>query len=207
MRWYAGIGARKTPPEINTLIFLLSIKLAEDGWGLSSGGAILGADANFFAGYKEYSRMRTNDVSHQCRIMLPDGRHKFLKEPDNRDFMKVTYLLTESFMREQALKEIATVHPNWNSCIDTYYGDLHGRNALVIKGFDLTTPVSRCIYWAEVRNGVIQGGTGTAVRLAQACGIPCMNLNDPLNVDKCLRYLDISRERWLSLAGIPNASS
>lgn len=206
MRWYAGIGARKTPSEIGTLMYLLAIKMAEDGWGLSSGGAIDGADARFFGGYKEYSRMRPYDTSHQCRIILPDAKHKFLKDPDNHGF-RVIQLFSECFLREQSFKEISAFHPNWNACTGNYMGELHGRNACVIKGFDLTAPVERVIYWAEVRNGVVQGGTGTAVRLAESLGIPTMNLIEPDNVERCLRYLGITRERWLSLAGVKNATS
>lgn len=207
MRWYAGIGARKTPSDVGTLMYLLAIKMAEDGWGLSSGGAVDGADARFFGGYKEYSRMRPYDTSHQCRIILPDMRHKFLREPDNCNFRNVVQSFSNCFMREQALKEISAQHANWTSCAGNYFGELHGRNACVIEGFDLTTPVERVVYWAEVRNEIVKGGTGTAVRLAQSCGIPTMNLIEPDNVERCLRYLGITRERWLSLAGVKNATS
>lgn len=206
MRWYAGIGARKSPKEILTLQYLLAIKLAEEGWGLSSGGAIEGSDEAYWKGYKEYSRMRTDDTNHQCRIIIPNSSHKFLRNPDNKGF-RVVQLFSDCFLRDQALDEISKFHPNWNACIGNYMGELHGRNACVIKGFDLTAPVERVIYWAEVRNGVVQGGTGTAVRLAEAAGIPTMNLIEPDNVERCLRYLGITRERWLSLAGKENASS
>lgn len=46
MRYYTGIGSRKTPPEILKLMTAVAKKLKKEHWILRSGGAI-GADSAF----------------------------------------------------------------------------------------------------------------------------------------------------------------
>lgn len=46
---YAGIGSRKTPPDILHIMVKMGIKLGREGWELRGGGAD-GADSSFYAG-------------------------------------------------------------------------------------------------------------------------------------------------------------
>jgi hypothetical protein len=69
------------------------------------------------------------------------------------------------------------VHPCWNKCSGAAK-KLHARNVHQILGKDLNSPVSFVIYWAETKNGLVQGGTATAVHLAKNLNIPTHNLKE-----------------------------
>ncbi len=56
-KYYAGIGSRKTPPEMMSLMTDLAARLEEQGWILRSGGAI-GADSAFQLGVKDPDNQR-----------------------------------------------------------------------------------------------------------------------------------------------------
>ena len=49
MKYYAGIGSRRTPGRVLTLMTRVAIELAKNGWTLRSGGAF-GADTAFERG-------------------------------------------------------------------------------------------------------------------------------------------------------------
>jgi len=55
--YYAGIGSRKTPPDILALMEACAYKLARYGWNLRSGGAP-GADQAFERGVAQANRER-----------------------------------------------------------------------------------------------------------------------------------------------------
>lgn len=63
---------------------------------------------------------------------------------------------------------------------------LHARNVCQILGLDLKTPSDFVLYWAYEKNGVVRGGTRTAVNLARRCGIPTYNLyHDDVMIKWC----------------------
>lgn len=64
-------------------------------------------------------------------------------------------------------------HPNWGAC-RPYVRQLHGRNAMILLGKDLHTPVDFVVCWTPA--GVITGGTGMAIRIADEMEIPVVNL-------------------------------
>lgn len=64
-------------------------------------------------------------------------------------------------------------HPNWGACND-YARKLHGRNAMIVLGRDLKTPIVGLYCWTP--GGLIIGGTGLALRIAKAHGILTINL-------------------------------
>jgi hypothetical protein len=63
-------------------------------------------------------------------------------------------------------------HPAWDKCND-YARKLHGRNAMIIMGSDLRSPVSFVICYAKDEN---KGGTSLGIRIARANNIPIINL-------------------------------
>lgn len=70
-------------------------------------------------------------------------------------------------------------HANWSNC-SPYAKGRHTRNAFVIHGYHLDNPVDAVVTWAELDNfGMPMGGTGLAIRMAQAANIPVFNLNTP----------------------------
>jgi len=80
---------------------------------------------------------------------------------------------------EEAIELTSKYHPTWDRCND-YAKKLHGRNAHIILGKDLKTPVECVICWTK--NGQASGGTGQGIRIAQAHSIPVFNLKSQTTV-------------------------
>ena len=72
-------------------------------------------------------------------------------------------------------------HPAWHRCSERAQ-KLHGRNAFQVLGHDLKTPSKFLICWtpdgavSDVERSIKTGGTGTAVSIASAFGVPVYNL-------------------------------
>mgnify|MGYP006307016045 CR=1 FL=1 len=64
-------------------------------------------------------------------------------------------------------------HPNWNAC-KPYVKKLHARNAMIVLGKNLDKLVDFIICWTP--GGTGSGGTGQALRIAKAYGIPIYDL-------------------------------
>ena len=78
--------------------------------------------------------------------------------------------------RLDALAPIAAaLHPAWNRCSPAVR-KLHARNAAILLGPDpgRPVPVRAAVCWTE--GGRAQGGTGMAIRIAQAHGIPVLDM-------------------------------
>ena len=65
------------------------------------------------------------------------------------------------------------VHPAWDRCNEWARG-MHSRNCHQILGYDLQSPVDAVICWTP--DGVVVGGTATALKLSMKAGIPIFNL-------------------------------
>ena len=151
---YAGIGTRATPPNVLADMAVMAGWLARTGWQLSSGGAD-GADGAFAAGAP----------AGQRRIWLPWRGYNGHRGPDCR-------VLSAAAMT--ACMEIAAaLHPSWDRCSPAVR-KLHARNAVVLLGETLDRPVDACVAWTA--EGRVTGGTGMAIRIAEAHGIPVFNL-------------------------------
>lgn len=148
--FYTGIGSRQTPDEIQWHMMHLAEDLALLGHVLRSGGAD-GADTAFEIG---------------C---------------DRRGGAKEIYLPWKGFNRrkglvlnEEAAERIVSVlHPAWHNCRDSVK-KLHTRNVYQVLGQDLATPSKFVVCWTK--QGRIEGGTATAIRLAISQEIPVFNL-------------------------------
>ena len=64
-------------------------------------------------------------------------------------------------------------HPNWGAC-RPYVRQLHGRNVMILLGQNMHTPVDFVVCWTP--HGVVTGGTGMGIRIADAMEIPVVNL-------------------------------
>lgn len=67
----------------------------------------------------------------------------------------------------------AAHHPAWDRC-STYAKLLHARNSHIVLGARLDDPVDAVVCWTP--SASITGGTGQAIRLANAYSIPVYNL-------------------------------
>ena len=78
----------------------------------------------------------------------------------------------------------AQFHPVWNK-LQPYFKQLHGRNSFQVLGHDLVSPSAYVICWTpdgaifHAERTIKTGGTGTAISIASAHGIPVFNLQRP----------------------------
>ena len=166
---YAGIGARATPKAVLADMTKMASWLARTGWHLSSGGAD-GADTAFAVG----------TPAGQRTIWLPWRGYNGHRGPDCRAL---------SAAELEACMEIAApLHPAWVRC-SPGARKLHARNvAILLMG---ERPVDVCIAWSE--RGAAVGGTGMGIRIAEARGIPVLNLGSMAPRAVCERLAAIRR--------------
>jgi hypothetical protein len=153
-KFYAGVGSRETPPEVQSEMRWLAAKLAAHDWTLRSGAA-QGADSAFESGAGE-----------KKEIYLPwyrfNGSQSTLCNPT-----------------PGAMMLAASLHPAWERCSQGAR-KLHARNCHQILGLDLMTPVRFVACWTVA--GLGGGGTGQAIRLARRENIPVYDLGLGTNV-------------------------
>lgn len=167
IRYYAGIGSRETPPEILEIMNRIASYLEACGFVLRSGGAD-GADTAFESGVQD---------PHHKEIFIPwDGFN-------GRQASETGVYTQAREDAELAEKYAANAHPAWyakrsdgTDVLSRGARRLHMRNVSQVLGFHLQYPIKFAIIWAEESNGNPKGGTGQAVRICQAIGIPIFNL-------------------------------
>ena len=116
MKYYTGIGSRKTPPEFLALFSRVAVYLAKNGYTLRSGAAP-GADTAFEVG--------CNHINGKKEIYLPWARFQNSNSP----------LIASS---ELAYEIAERYHPYWNNLKDGAK-KLQARNVHQVLGSDLTT--------------------------------------------------------------------
>jgi hypothetical protein len=158
---YAGIGARATPPQVLKIMSQLASKLESMGYLLRSGGAA-GADAAFERGVR-------NPAAKQ--IYLPSKSFNS-RYADNISYIDATTLPNWN----QAIATVNQFHPAPERLSD-FARNLMARNAMQVLGSSMNQPAKMVVAWTP--GGQTVGGTGQALRIAQAHGIPIRNLGDP----------------------------
>lgn len=160
---YAGIGSRSTPEDILELMELIGYKLADE-WILRSGGA-QGADSAFERGCDAYTKYNGG---------LALGEKEIFRSGD-----------AKPWSLGEAEKHIPANRPPFNTW-NLYVRGLIARNMMQVLGSNGDKPVTFVVCWtmANVKDG---GGTGYAIRCAQAHDIPVYNLQE---VGMHERFLD-----------------
>lgn len=149
-RTYAGIGSRETPQDVLALMVKIGRCLAERGWTLRSGAAD-GADAAFERGAVA--------ASGSTEIWLP--------------WRGFQYHRSTLLPSQAAFEMAAQFHPAWERCSRGARA-LHARNCHQVLGANLDDPVDMVVCWT--RYGRRGGGTGQALRIAEARNIPIFDL-------------------------------
>ncbi len=168
---YAGIGSRGTPAGVLADMTVIAGWLARTGWHLASGGAA-GADTAFASGAPTGRRT----------LFLPWPGYNGCRGPDCR-------VLTPSQL--SACMEIAAgLHPAWHRC-SSGARKMHARNAAILLSASLDRPVHAVVAWTA--GGRVEGGTGMGIRIAQARGIPVLNLGSLSPRAVCERLATIRR--------------
>ncbi len=148
-RYYSGVGARKTPAAVQDHMRRIAVSLRDQGFVLRSGGAN-GADRAFEAGAgaaKEIFLPWAGFNGSTCGVVPPDT--------------------------DRAMELAARHHPGWRHC-NAASRAIHARNVCIVLGGDLETPSEFLICWTA--DGRASGGTGQAVRVARAFGVPVIFL-------------------------------
>ncbi len=168
MNYYAGIGSRKTPEAILSLMSFLASKLEEEDWIARSGGAD-GADKAFSDGCKS------------AQVFVPwNGFGGF----------KQTYKIPQN-----AFDITAPFHPAWVKLPNTVR-TLMARNAMQILGPSLCNPSKFALCWtpdgAETGKDTSYrtGGTGQAIRIASHYNVPVINLQKRTSIKRLLEIGD-----------------
>ena len=159
MRCYAGIGSRETPPEVGDEMIVEAVALAERGWVLRSGAAP-GADSYFEQGAP----------SRMTQIFVPWNGFQ-----NHRQHWPIP---------AEAYSLAAMLHPGW-SRLTSGAKSLMARNCQQVLGPKLDDPSRFVLCWTPDGCESIAtrtpktGGTGQAIALASAMGIPVINMRRP----------------------------
>ena len=158
--FYAGIGSRETPPDIIEMMVGIAGVLREQGYILRSGHAD-GADKAFELGSQG-----------QNQIWLPWPEFNYAEDGLVRTGH---YHIRDNWMADKIAQQY---HPNWNACSEGAK-KLHTRNVYQVLGPGLgvvqqETMSQFIICWTK--DGKASGGTGQAIRIAEAYHKPVFNL-------------------------------
>ncbi len=179
MRYYAGIGSRQTPQDVLDLMAHIGARLCDDGWTLRSGGAE-GADTAFYFGVTELSLPGAwDDDRLRAEVYLP-----WPSFGDPARWENVKHYGSPAHWTEPIAAE---VHPAWER-LSQGARKLHSRNVHQIRGERTDSIVSSfVICWTPQASG--SGGTGQAIRLAEAYGVPVFDLADPSARERLEAYV------------------
>ena len=153
---YTGVGARSTPPEVQATMVALARTLAAWGWTLRSGHAP-GADQAFERGARE-----------RAEIYLPWSSYEG----------GVPIVAAERHARPTvtAYRIASEFHPVWERLPDPVRA-LHARNVHEVLGVNCNEPADMLVCFTPCGSG--NGGTGQAIRIAKAYGIPVFDVGRP----------------------------
>lgn len=150
-KYYAGIGSRQTPLNIQIKMTLIAQRLSKSSYCLRSGGA-RGADEAFEKG-----------AVHK-QIFLPwNGFNGKIPHKD------------EYIVPDLNIDLVRKYHPKPDKLSD--FGlKLMSRNSYQVLGPTLDNPVDFVLCWTK--DGKASGGTGQAIRIAKDYDIPVFNLKN-----------------------------
>ncbi|NBX49006.1 hypothetical protein EBT25_03520 [bacterium] len=169
---YAGVGARATPSHILEVMHYLARKLESKGYILRSGGAA-GADSAFESGV----------MNPQNREIYLPGRSFNQKFAGQQGYIDATTLPSWN----QAMATVAQYHPKVEA-LSNFARSLMARNAMQVLGRAMDAPAKMLIAWTP--SGQITGGTGQALRIANAYKVPIRNLGDPATLQNAIKFIE-----------------
>jgi len=165
-KYYAGIGSRKTPQHILSIMHQIAETLGRQGWTLRSGGAD-GADKAFESGAQA--------VQAPCEIYRP--------EHCTKESMEIACKFHPAWDRLSPY--VKSLHGRNTMQI---VGEINGN-------VDLTKLSKFVICWTPDgvilhKNRTIQtGGTGTAISIADSFGVPVYNLARTEHLDRLKNFI------------------
>lgn len=194
---YSGIGSRETPVDV--LHDMEAMARVMEARGLTGrSGAADGADTAFEKG--------AMDIGRKFEVFLPWA--SFDKRSSDTIPNRAPTTLMDKKTEVQAREIASKFHEAWNKTRPGPNGEqvpvlsngaksLHTRNVPQVLGKNLDSPVKFVMCWGKPKGDEVQGGTGQAVRIANAYGIPVLNLHDQDIRNAILKELGLSAQRDL----------
>lgn len=185
-RYYAGIGSRETPLDIQLIMTIIAKELSKSEFILRSGGAP-GADSAFEAGADADN---PDGVKSNKEIFLPWSG--FNNKVSN--FSRPT---------KEAFKIASNHHKAWLR-LSLGAQKLMARNTHQIMGYDLKTYSEFVVCWTadgceshetRVRD---TGGTGQAIAIASTLDIPIFNLKNDDSLSRLSKHVDLDLESHIN---------
>lgn len=171
--YYTGIGSRETPADVLELMQDIAGWLASRDWILRSGSAV-GADLAFERGCWR--------AEGKAEIYLPWPEYNETTRHSNMLPPSLCQLKNTRILRSPlgpAYTIASDHHPAWHA-LKAAGCRLHARNAHAVLGSSLDDPSAFLICWTPdgATNATTQktGGTGQAIRIANAYNVPVWNL-------------------------------
>lgn len=168
---YTGIGSREVPIKTQQLATRIAFGFAHHGHKLRSGKAS-GMDEAFQLGIQQYCDKPNFTISLEDALKLAEIYIPWrnFKNPVLRDYWD-----NVQGDNQEAEYIARNIHPAWERCSQGAR-KLHTRNICQILGSDLKSPSDLVLFAAPEFNGVVKGGTATAVHLARTYGITTVNM-------------------------------
>lgn len=179
---YAGIGSRETSGTICRNMTRIGYLLAQNNFLLRSGKA-RGPDLAFQRGLEiSYDKNKRG----LGEILLPWAGWQSRQRSD------WDILVTDEDIIHQAAQVCAKIHPRWHK-LQNDHKLFHIRNMFQIAGPKMNDIVDFVIFGAPEIDGVVQGGTASAVHFARKFGIPNFNMYEqgPKALRKFLKQFGI----------------
>lgn len=182
---FAGIGSRETPADVCADMALIANALERRGFVLRSGGAG-GADTAFEDGVSSDNAKQifipwrgfNGSASPHYPPSVSDAAlaqaiselrpHFVVSDFDTAGFSAAQITACAYLVAEAS-------HPAWDRC-SSGAKKLHTRNVHQVLGMKLDAPCRFVVCWTK--DGGPTGGTGQAIRIANARRIPVLNLHD-----------------------------
>ncbi|QYW06177.1 hypothetical protein KASIA_p133 [Shewanella phage vB_SspS_KASIA] len=185
MKYYTGVGSRSVPTDIARLQVKIGTVLAKSGVTLLTGGAI-GSDYNFLDGAAKFNQ----HLTQVWRPSNPDGKLNAGKMPFGKPHIPVYYIEEEDFQKARHYLIDNKILPYFDK-MDVYAQWLHARNYYQVFSTYEVAPSEFVVYYARESNGVVEGGTRTAVGIARNEDIPTYNLFIP---SQRVKFMEMIKE-------------
>lgn len=171
---YAGLGNEGAPPEALEVMTRISRRLAEQGFTLRTSGEKSGPGLAFEQG-----------AGGKSEIYIP---WKGFNDRESK-FMVGRFLMPEAAaLIKQFMPTFESLKPAVQKII--------GRNAHVIMGQDLRSPVRFLIVWSDdgiedAKNRTAKSGyMGVPVSVASSLRIPVFNLKNPDAIERLWKFIE-----------------
>lgn len=160
---FTGIGSRLIDSKHINLLYKIACLLEQDGW-----------------------KCRTGDASGSDSVF----RDAYISNPKNIYVFSARAVQLDLYTTANRAREIMyKYHPNPKAVSYSKFSEyLLTRDVYQVLGPSLREPSKIVICYTS--NGELKGGTAMAIRIANAYGIPVLNIGNPKHYNAVLDYIN-----------------